>query len=108
SDFTVRLDVRRADASRVIASIETLATAFTDAPEIDKQGRPQGLQRAIDDAIHRAVTTFAPGLPAGAPFAALVEAPVEKDDGFGGALGAVDRLRRLQALYPERPPAELA
>ena len=46
ADYTVRLDVRLADRPDILGSIETFATAFASAPEVDKDGRPVGLQRA--------------------------------------------------------------
>lgn len=115
ADYTVRLDVRHADSPQIIGSIETFASAFANAPELDANGRAQGLQRAIDDAIEQAVRSFAPHLAARDEALRLVEAPALEaspqglgNGGGSGALGAVERLRKLQVLYPERPLEELA
>ena len=109
SDFTVRLDVRCTDRPEVIGSVEAFATAFTNGPEIDDAGKPMGLQRAIADAIDGALKRFAPGLVATTPFPTIVETPLRTDSTtFSGALAAVDRLRRLQVLYPERSSDDLA
>lgn len=109
SDFVVRLDVRRADRADILGSIETFATAFTNAPEVDAKGRPVGLQQAIDEAVHQALTSFAPRLVAKDIFPTVVEIPVRSEgSAINGALAAVDKLRRLQVLYPEQSPDDLA
>jgi hypothetical protein len=113
ADYLVRLDVRRADAPDVvIGSIETYATEHSRTPEVDPKGRPHGLQRAVDEAVVKAVQSFAPGLVPAAPaplMPSLIESPAGGDNArASGALAAVDRLRKLQALYPERPANELA
>lgn len=116
ADYTVRLDVRHADSPQIIGSIETFASAFANAPELDANGKAQGLQRAIEDAIAQAVRSFAPHLAAGDDALRLVEAPAVTEPSqqgpatasSSGALGAVERLRKLQVLYPERPLEELA
>ncbi len=109
SDYTVRLDVRLADRPDILGSIETFATAFTNAPEIDSQGRAVGLQVAIDEAISAALRAFAPHLKAGAPFPSVVEVSARSEaSALSGALAAVDKLRRLQVLYPELSSEDLA
>jgi hypothetical protein len=109
ADYVVRLDVRRGDLPDVLGSIETFATAFANAPEIDAQGQPVGLQHAIDQAIRQALTSFAPRLVPGAPFPTVVEVPARREGSdIGGALAAVDKLRKLQVLYPELSAEELA
>ena len=108
-DYTVRLDVRRADRPEILGSIETFATAYANAPEINGAGRPVGLQQAIDEAIHQALKTFAPHLVPGAPFPTVVEVPARNEESaMGGALAAVDKLRKLQSLYPEQSVSDLA
>jgi hypothetical protein len=108
-DYMVRLDVRRADRPDLIGSIETFTTVLASAPEIDNQGKPLGLQRAIDDAVHQALKTFAPNLVPGQPFPTVVEVPTRHQEAaIAGALGAVDKLRRLQVLYPELSADDLA
>jgi hypothetical protein len=109
TDFTVRLDVRRADRPDVIGSIETFATAFAKAPEVDAEGKPVGLQQAIDSAVRQALKSFAPNLVPSAPMPMVVEIPARGEDAaIGGALAAVDKLRKLQVLYPELSMDDLA
>ncbi|MEP6653461.1 MAG: hypothetical protein ABJA82_08895 [Myxococcales bacterium] len=109
ADYVVRLDVRRADSPDVLGSIETFATAYARAPEVDDKGQPVGLQQAIDQAVHQALTSFAPKLLASTPFATIVEVPVRSEgSSITGALAAIDKLRRLQVLYPEQTAEELA
>lgn len=109
SDFIVRLDVRKADRPDVLGSIETFATAYASAPEVDEQGHPQGLQQAIDQAIHQALVSFAPNLVPGQPFPTVVEVPLRNEgSATNGALAAVDKLRKLQVLYPELSQDDLA
>lgn len=108
-DYTVRLDVRRSDRPEVIGSIEACATAFATAPDVDAEGKPQGLQKAINDALLQALKVFAPQLVATNPFPTLVEVPARLEDNLhGGALAAVDKLRKLEALYPELSVDDLA
>jgi hypothetical protein len=108
-DYVVRLDVRRADQRDVIGSIETCATAFANGPEVDGEGKPVGLQKAINEAMANALKTFAPQLVPSAPFPKVVEVPQRADDSIGGgALAAIDKLRKLEALYPELSTDDLA
>jgi hypothetical protein len=107
-DFTVRLDVRRADSRDILGSIETFATTFARAPEIGADGKPVGLQAAIDSAVAQALKTFAPNLVS-APMPLVVEVPARSEEAaIGGALAAVDKLRRLQVLYPELSMDDMA
>lgn len=109
ADYTVRLDVRRADHSEVVGSIETFASSDANAPEVDSDGHPLGLQQAIDEAIHEALKHFAPNLVAGASLPTVIEVPARNEEAaMGGALAAVDKLRKLQWLYPEQSPNDLA
>ena len=109
ADYTVRLDVRRADSRDILGTIETFATAFARAPEIDAEGKPVGLQQAIDAAIEQALKTFAPHLMSTTPMPSVVEVPARGEEAaITGALAAVDKLRRLQMLYPELSMDDLA
>lgn len=110
ADFTVRLEVRRVPSAEVIGRIETFASALASAPELDSNGKPQGLQKAIDIAVHDALARFAPHLKPGAPFPALAEIPaeLEQQHASSGAPALVERLRRLVALYPELTLDELS
>ncbi|HEX2661043.1 MAG TPA: hypothetical protein VHU40_22340, partial [Polyangia bacterium] len=109
ADFTVRLEVRRLSSSDVLGRVETFASALASAPELDASGKPQGLQKAIDIAVHDALARFAPRLKPGAPFPALAEIPAELEQHAGsGAPALVERLRRLVALYPELTLDELS
>ena len=107
-DYVIRLDVRRSDQQDVIGSIESCATAFANGPEVDADGKPVGLQKAINDAMANALKTFAPQLVPSAPFPTVVEVPQRTDDLQGGALAAIDKLRKLEALYPELSADDLA
>jgi hypothetical protein len=98
-DYTVRLEVRQAGRSEVIGPIDTVAAAEPNRAEIGSHGESLGLQKAIDEALVRAVRTFAPGLvprtalPAPAP--SVVEVPAT------AAAAPLKRLQALQDLYPE-------
>lgn len=108
-DYTVRLDVRRADSVDVIGSIETFASVFANAADFDPTGRPQGLGAAIDSAMKQALRQFAPDLIPTQPFPTMLEAPRRvEDDLHGGSLAATDKLRRLEALYPEASADDIA
>lgn len=108
-DFTVRLDVRRSDSVDVIGSIETFASVFANAADFDPAGRPQGLEAAIDSAMKQALHRFAPELIPTQPFPTMLEAPRRaEDDLHGGSLAATDKLRRLEALYPEASADDIA
>ena len=97
------------DQRDVIGSIETCATSFATGPEMDTQGKPLGLQKAINDAMANALKTFAPRLVPAAPFPQVVEVPQRADDSIqGGALAAIDKLRKLESLYPELSADDLA
>jgi hypothetical protein len=108
-DYTVRLDVRRSDGAAVIGSVETFASLFANAPEFDVAGRPRGLGAAIESAMKQALHEFAPDLLPTQPFPTLLEAPLRaEDDLHGGSLAATEKLRRLEALYPEASADDLA
>ncbi|HEY4187142.1 MAG TPA: hypothetical protein VGP07_18850, partial [Polyangia bacterium] len=108
-DYVIRMDVRRSDKPEVIGSIETCATAFANASDMDAEGHPQGLQKAIGVAIQNALKTFAPQLIPAAPFPTVVEVPALMEDNLqGGSLAAIDKLRKLESLYPELSMDDLA
>ena len=109
ADYTVRLEVRRVASTDVIGQVETFGSALVSAPEVDAKGQPQGLQKAIDVAVHDALARFAPHLKPGAPFPALAEIPAELEHhARSGAPALVERLRRLLAIYPELTLDELS
>jgi len=111
ADFTVRLDVHSGETNEIIGTVETYSTVYASDPEVDSQGRPLGLAQAAREAIIEAIRRFAPPLaqpPGPSRFATLAESPGRAGaDTTFGSVSAVDRLRKLQTLYPEVAPAEL-
>jgi hypothetical protein len=107
-DYIVRLEVRRAGKPDVLGTIDAIATGEPNGSEIGPHGESLGVQKAIDDALARAVHTFAPGLePGGVP----------EEGGAGGVLiaevpaaagdSAAARSKALQELYPELSIGEM-
>jgi len=96
-DYMVRLEVRQAGSADVIGTIDAVATGPLNGPEIGARGESLGVQKAIDDALAKAVRTFAPGLQARGPGAGLLVAEVPP----AAADGSRARLAALQGLYPE-------
>lgn len=94
-DFTARIEVRRVGAPEVIGAVETITTGDANEPEIGPEGERQGALAAIDDALGKAVRTFAPRLLSRRQPTLLVEIPAEASHHF------VRRLEAMQQLYPE-------
>jgi hypothetical protein len=99
-DYTVRLEVRRAGHPDVIGTVDTVVSGFPNEGEVGPRGESLGLQKAIEEALAKAVRSFAPGLiPRGGggvpdlPAIAEVPASVTGD--------AHARLVAVQELYPE-------
>ena len=112
SDYTVRLDVRSAESSELIGSVETYDSARADAPEHDSRGRPNGLTQATEHAMREALRRFAPRLippPGARSIGRLVEVPRRSAPrgGLPAVVSAADQLHRLQVLYPEIAEAQL-
>jgi hypothetical protein len=107
-DYNVRLEVRRVGGHEVIGSIDTAAGAVVGDAEVTPSGESIGLPKAIDDAVRKAVQTYAPGLVTRAVLPRIIELPPPAADAKPVATPVtVDRLRRVQLLYPERPATEL-
>src|SRR5262249_33493455 len=98
-DYTVRLEVRQAGRADVIGTIDAVVTGDPNEPEIGARGESLGAQKAVDDALARAVRAFAPGLMASAADGGaemlIVEIPVASSG------STVERSKALQELYPE-------
>src|SRR5207249_4343495 len=98
------LEVRQAGRPDVIGTVDAVAAGDPNEPEIGARGESRGVQKAIDEAVAKAVYTFAPAL-------------VPRDSGDAGMLVAeipmpaaatqLTRLKALQDLYPELSIAEM-
>jgi len=111
-DYTVRLEVRRCDGgAAVLGTVETFASAMVGEPELDPRGRPRGLQIAVAEALAKAVRMYAPDLAGGEPFPKVIEAPASpatERARRAGTRAALERLKKIQALYPEASTDDLA
>jgi hypothetical protein len=100
-DYVARLDVRHIGAPTVIGTVESIVSANPNEPEIGPDGEPQGPMAAIDEALARAVESFAPALRTPRRRTLIVEVPVAASPSL------VARLEALQQLYPELTEAEM-
>jgi hypothetical protein len=111
-DYTVRIEVRRCEGGRaVLGTVETFASAMAGEPELDARGRPRGLQIAIGEALAKALRAYAPDLDRGEPFPKVIEAPALPPSERGRRVGtraALERLKKIQAIYPEASTDDLA
>jgi hypothetical protein len=97
-DYIVRLEVRQVGRPDVLGTIDGVASGALNGPEVGPRGESLGVQKAIDDALAKAVRAFAPGLQAPGPVGGdLVIAEVPA----AAAASTQTRLRALQDLYPE-------
>jgi hypothetical protein len=94
-DYHVRVEVRRLGNRDVIGAVETVSSGAPNEPEVGPEGEKRAVMEGIDDALGKAIATFAPRLATEGPAAAIVEVPAE-------AAGSVTRrLTVLAVLYPE-------
>ncbi len=94
-DYHAHIDVRRAGSKEVIGSVEAVASGLPNEPEVSREGKKRAAMNAIDAAVERALSTFAPCLtPQPRPFE-VVEIPVE------AARNVTRRLTALGTLYPD-------
>jgi len=100
-DFTARIEVRHIGAPTVIGTVEAIEASDPNVPEVGPDGEPQGPMAAIDEALARAVESFAPALSTPRRRMLIVEVPV------ASSASLVARLESLQQLYPELTEAEL-
>lgn len=102
-DYIVRLEVRRPGASDVVGTVDTVAVGYPNEGEVGPRGESLGLQKAIDEAIAKAVRTFAPELAARGPRAGAgpTELPAIAEVPAAAGTAAVARLQAAQELYPE-------
>jgi len=111
-DYTVRLEVRRCEGGpAALGTVETFASAMAGEPELDARGRPRGLQIAVEEALAKALRAYAPDLARGEPFPKVIEAPGSPATERGrraGTRAALERLKKIQALYPEASTDDLA
>jgi hypothetical protein len=99
-DYLVRLEVGRPGRDDVLGTVETLAAASLDEPEMGPEGESLGLQRAVDEAIADAIGRFAPNLRSSVAPVRLIEAPSVTP---GKTVTMSQRLSALTVLYPEYP-----
>jgi hypothetical protein len=101
-DYIVRLEVRRAGHSEVIGTVDTVAVGHPNEGEIGPRGESLGLQKAVDEAIAKAVRTFAPGLlPRGGGGGGIPDLPVIAEVPSSTEPTPLARLQAVQELYPE-------
>jgi hypothetical protein len=102
TDYIVRLEVRQAGRPDVLGTVDAIATSEPNEREIGARGESLGVQKAIDEALAKAVRTFAPRLMArGASGELIAEIPA------AAAGSARDRAAALGEIYPELPLADV-
>jgi hypothetical protein len=94
-DFHVRVEVRQLGSRDVIGAVEMVTSGAPNEPEVGPDGDKRAVMQGIDDALGKAVATFAPRLAWEGPAAAVVEVPPEV------AGNVTRRLATLAVLYPE-------
>jgi|SRR5665213_2893822 len=94
-DFHAHLEVRHVGSGEVIGTVETVDTGAPNEPEIAPNGDKHAVMRAIDSAIEKAITTFAPRLVSPPHGSFIVEVPVAAAD------SPLRRVTTLAELYPE-------
>jgi hypothetical protein len=100
-DYTARIDVRHIGAPTVIGTVEAVDSGDPNLPEVGPDGEPQGPMAAIEEALARAVESFAPTLRTPRRRTLIVEVPV------ASSRNLVARLESLQQLYPELTEAQM-
>jgi len=101
-DYIVRLEVRRVGHADVIGTVDTVVAGNPNEGEVGARGESLGLQKAIEEAIAKAVRTFAPRLAARAASGrAAPEPPMIAEVPVGAGAATVARLQAVQELYPE-------
>jgi hypothetical protein len=106
-DYRVQLEVRRVGNEEVIGTIHTTAGTVIGDREVTLTGENLGLPKAVEEAVQKAVQTYAPSLVSRAVLPRLIEVPDPAQGTPSGTPVTVDRLRRVQLVYPERPAMEL-
>jgi hypothetical protein len=94
-DYHAHVDVRQLGNREIIGSVETVASGAPNEPEVGPDGEKHAVMEAIDEALEKAIATFAPRLVASAPGGTIVEIPPE------AAASVTRRLTALGVLYPE-------
>lgn len=93
-DFRALVEVRRVGSRDVLGTVEAVASGVPNEPEVGPDGEKRASLAAVDEALARAVATFAPRLTPTVA-AQIVEVPVD------AAASVVRRLTVLGELYPE-------
>jgi len=99
-DYIVRLEVGRPGRDDLLGTVETLAAASPEDPEMGPEGASLGLQSAVDEAINDAVARFAPSLRSSIAPLRVIEVPGAPP---GKTQTGPQRLGALAMLYPEYP-----
>lgn len=94
-DYTARVEVRSVGRHEILGAVETVAGGAANEPEVDDDGSGRAVMRAIDEALTKAVQTFAPGLARRKRPFDVAEVPPEAAASFAR------RLSSLVELYPE-------
>jgi hypothetical protein len=100
-DYIARVEVRQVGAADVIGTVEAIQSGPPNEPEAPRGAEKRGAAAAIDEALERAVRSFAPGIYTPRRSTLVVEVPVS------AAHDLVKRTETLQQLYPELSLAEL-
>ena len=66
-DYHAHVDVRQLGNREIIGSVETVASGAPNEPEVGPDGEKHAVMEAIDEALEKAIATFAPRLVASAP-----------------------------------------
>jgi hypothetical protein len=94
-DYHATVAVRKLGSREVIGNVESIVSGPPNEPEVGPDGEKRAAMAAIDEALARAVASFAPRLAGRGRAATIVEVPTD-------VAGSVTRrLSTLATLYPE-------
>jgi hypothetical protein len=99
-DFFAHVDVRHLGAPDVIGTVDVVESGPAGEPEVGPDGEHMGPAAAIDAALARAVSTFAPRLYTPPQRTVIVEVPVD------ASRNLISKVEALQQIYPELAMAD--
>jgi hypothetical protein len=94
-DYHATIAIRKLGSGEVLGNVETIVSGPPNEPEVGPDGEKHAAMAAIDEALSRAVATFAPRLAGHGGAPAIVEVPTEV------AHSVTRRLATVATLYPE-------